>query len=431
MDRGLIQSLIRYLHGYVRVRVEGDSPERFLNMCSYHGIYIWGLRLCGHAYEMYMNLDGFRRIRPIVRKTHTGIRITGRYGFPFFLHRHRKRKLFFLGMLLCLCLLWGYSLFIWDIHFDGNDKWTDETLSEFLAAKDVKPAMLKSNVDCAQIVKDIRAEYDDIVWVSASLDGSRLRIQIKENEDTFREEETENEAKEDAAAEGGEAPKDLIASADGVITDIITRSGTPMVHVGDSVKKGDLLVSGRVEIKNDAQEVTGYQYQHSDADVMADTTIEYEDSMPRTYQEKIYREKEIRFQGYVRIGAYTFSVGGVNTDSGKWERYTQEYQVKLGENFRLPVSIGFSYAKSYDTETKKYTEEEIREQLSKNFSDFSEELEERGIQIQENSVKIHLYANSAKADGTLYLNQSIAEEADTEILDLKGTDTDESIGTDD
>ena len=28
---------------------------------------------------------------------------------------------------------------------------------------------------------------NDIVWVSASIDGSRLKIQIKENEDTFQE----------------------------------------------------------------------------------------------------------------------------------------------------------------------------------------------------------------------------------------------------
>lgn len=427
----MIQSLIRYLCGYVRIRVEGYSPERFLNMCSYHGIYIWGLKPCGHAYEMYMELSGFRRIRPIVRKTHTDIRIMGRYGFPFFLHRHRKRKLFFVGMVLCICLLWGYSSFIWDVHFDGNEKWTDEMLMEFLVTKDVRPAMPKSEVDCAQIVKDIRAEYDDIVWVSASVDGSRLYIQIKENEDTFREEEKENKAEGDAAAEGEDTPKDLIASTDGVITDIITRSGTPMVHAGDTVKKGDLLVSGRVEVCNDAQEVIGYQYQHSDADILADTTMEYRDSIPRTYEEKIYKEKEIRILGYVRVGAYTFSAGSMNTDSGKWERYTQEYRLKLGENFYLPVSAGFSYAKAYQTETKKYTKEQIQEQLSQNFIKYSEELEERGIQIQENSVKIHLYADSAEASGTLYLNQSIAEEADTEILDLKGTDTDEPIRTDD
>ncbi len=49
--------------------------------------------------------------------------------------------------------------------------------------------MRKKKVDCPGIVKKaIRKEYNDIVWVSASIDGSRLKIQIKENEDTFQEE---------------------------------------------------------------------------------------------------------------------------------------------------------------------------------------------------------------------------------------------------
>ena len=67
------------------------------------------------------------------------------------------------------------------------------------------------------------------MWVSASIDGSRLKIQIKENEDTFQEVQKE------------EKPCDLIAEQDGVITKMVTRSGVPMVHVGDQVKKGDIL----------------------------------------------------------------------------------------------------------------------------------------------------------------------------------------------
>ena len=131
--------------------------------------------------------------------------------------------------------------------------------------------MLKSKVDCPGIVKAMRKEYNDIVWVSASIDGSRLNVQVKENEDTFRE--------EDVSVSPEENPTDLIASADGVITEIVTRSGVPQVHVGDTVKKGDLLVLGRVEVVNDSQEVIGYQYHASDADIFADTQIEYSDSI--------------------------------------------------------------------------------------------------------------------------------------------------------
>lgn len=425
----MIQAIIRYIRGYVKIRVQGYSPERFLNLCRYHDILIWGLMPAGNAYEMYLTLDGFRRLKPIIRKTHTKVRLVKRQGLPFFIHRHRKRKAFLAGILFCIGLLYFYSSYIWDIHFEGNDKWTDQTLLEFLGTKEVSPAMPKSRVDCARIVKDIRAQYDDIVWVSASIDGSRLRIQIKENEDTFRQEEGEKqEEKEENSKE--KRPTDLIASQDGVITSIITRSGTPMVHVGDSVKKGDVLVSGRVEVLNDAAEVTGYQYQESDADIFADTQMAYHDEVPTTYQEKKYDRKEQRRLFYVRLPHCQISVGTLKHSFPKWESYTREHQLRLGENFYLPIVYGTAVVKSYGTEEKKYPEQRIQEMLSQNFTQFSKEMKEKGIQICKNSVKIHVDENSATASGTLYLNQRISETADTEILEIERNEQNEPIGTD-
>ena len=179
----MIRSLLRWICGYVKICVEGFSPERFINLCSQNNIYIRGLAPSGNGYEMYLALSDFRKIRPLAHKAHTRIRVTGRYGMPFSLFRWRRRKLFFAGILLCAALLKIYSLFIWDIRFEGNVRWPDETLAAFLREEGTAPLMPVSRVDCPGIVKKIRKEYNDIVWVSASIDGSRLNIRIKENDD--------------------------------------------------------------------------------------------------------------------------------------------------------------------------------------------------------------------------------------------------------
>src|SRR5699024_3607733 len=101
-----------------------------------------------------------------------------------------------------------------------------------------------------------------------------------------------------------------------------------------------------------------------------------------------------------------------------------------GETFTVPVSLGMRTARSYSFEQKEYTEAEVQEILTKNFRRFCADLEEKGIQIRENNVKIQLYDNSAAASGTLYLNEEIGEEADTEILTIERKETDESVGTD-
>lgn len=66
-----------------KIRITGYSPERFLNMCCFHGIRIWELKSVGNAYEMYISLAGFRKLRPFARKTHMRIYVTQRNGFPF------------------------------------------------------------------------------------------------------------------------------------------------------------------------------------------------------------------------------------------------------------------------------------------------------------------------------------------------------------
>ena len=421
----MIRSFIRWLQGYIRLCVAGYSPERFLNMCCFHNLFIWGLEPTEKGYEMYMSISDFRKLKPIIRKTHTKVTLEGRYGFPFFLARYRKRKLFFAGLFLCAVLLRAYSLFIWDIHFEGNERYPDTTLAEFLESEGVAPAMLRSRVDCPGIVKAIRKEYNDIVWVSASIDGSRLKIQVKENEDTFPEKDAS------VVPDGGEEkPVDLIASADGVVTKIVTRSGVPQVHVGDTVKKGDILVLGRVEVVNDSQEVVGYQYHRSDADVFADTQMEYTDTLDLTYLKKVYDGKK-KYQPFIRLADWTVSVGSIKNKYEHSERVTEETQIRLGENFYLPLFYGMKSVKSYSLVERTYSEEEARRLLSLDFKRFCEDLEEKGVQIRENNVKIHLYEDSASASGTVYLNERITEEADTEILTVERKETDESVGTDD
>ena len=417
----MIEAIIRYLRGYLKVEITGYSPERFLNLCRYHHIYIWGLAPKKNAYKFYISLRGFYKLKPIVKKTHTKIHVSGKYGVPFFTHRYRKRKLFFLGLILCTTLLYFYSGFIWDIHFEGNEKWTDEVLSEFLASKDVQAFMKKSEVNCPEIAKEIREEYNDIVWVSASIDGSCLKIKMKENEDSFLEEESET---------GKKTPKDLVATQDGVITKIITRSGVPQVHIGDTVSKGEILVSGRVDVVDDSGEVIDYQYQVSDADIFADTQLEYTDSMPLSYSDKIY-DKKHRSQYYLQLGQWKFSVGTIKNKYENPEISTEEHRVKLGENFYLPIWYGQKTVQSYHFKEKKYTKKEIQEQLSANFHQFCKELEEKGIQIKRNSVKIHIGNDKATASGILYLNQQITQEADTEILIIERNEQDESVRTGD
>lgn len=399
--------LMRYLKGYLKICVTSTSPERFLNLCRNRGILLWGLSPKGRDYEMCISVSGFRKLKPVLKKTKTKVVIEERFGLPFFFHKYRKRKMFFCGAAGCAVVVYLLSLFIWNIHIDGNQTRTDETILAFLEEKHTVHGMLRKDVDCEQIVKDIRQQFDDIIWVSAYVKGTRLMIQVKENSDTVTMPATEMEK-----------PSDIVADKDGVVTEIITRKGVPLVHAGDEVKKGDLLVSGRVEVLNDSKEVTGYQYQAADADIFVQTVCTYEETVERSYEEKTYTEKE-KQKYYLKVHNTKLSVGTTKNQYRHAERHTKEYRWKLGEHFELPVSHGRELVREYRLQKKTYQKEEVQAILSENFHRFCEELEKKGVQILENNVKIHIGQNLAAAKGTLTLIEPAGESRETEIIEVQ------------
>lgn len=413
-------SLIRYLRGYLRIRIIGYSPERFLNLCSYNHIYLWGLAPSRNAYELNISIRGFRKLKPIIKKTKTKVTIVKRHGLPFFLHKYRKRKMFFLGVGMCIASIYIMSLFVWDIDIQGNRKRTDESIIEFLQTTEVEHGMRISQIDCDRIVKDIRKEYDDIIWVSASIQGTRLIIQVKENSDKMEA--------QDETEEVDSGPTDIVAAKDGIIISIITRSGVPQVHVGDTVSAGDLLVSGNVEVKNDAGEVINYQHQESDADIYAQTTYEYSDTLDLTYYVKEYTGNN-KSQFYLKVGNRFYQFGSLEHSYEEAEAYSEESRLTLGDNFYLPFSYGDRVVREYVSVPKTYTEAEYQDILNDNFTRFCDDLEKKGVVIIENNVKIYNGQDNAAAKGTITVTELIGKEQAADVINID--EPEEQEGTSD
>lgn len=410
----MILKVIRYIKGYLRIRITGYSTERFLNACRHKGIFLWGLKPVSGAYEMNITVKEFRQLKPMIRKTGTRVLIVKRTGLPFFLYKYRKRKLFFGGACLCLLMILFMSRMIWGIDISGNKTHTDEALLKYLNSRNVKNGMSKSDVDCMRIVKDIRREYNDIIWVSASVRGTKLYIQVKENEDSIPVDE--NKGEENKAI-------DIVADRDCIITDIVVRKGVVKVRKGDQVKKGDVLISGQVPVNNDAKEVTGYQYHESDADILGTVVLPYEDACSHVYEikEKIQEEKGIwmrKEEYFVTFGKWRFTFGSIRNKYEHFEEHASWNQLRLFENFDLPVTFGVRTASPYRPIQKTYTKQEEQEILSANFYRYLEELEKKGVEILENDVKIYTGHDLSQAKGSITVLMPVGEKKPSELLEI-------------
>jgi len=383
----------------------GFSPERFLNLCSNHNILLWDLKNVGDTYEMSISLRAFKQLKPLLKKTKTKLIIIEKQGLPFFLHRYRKRKVFFLGILCSAVLLYLLSSFIWNIHIEGNYSQTTEVILEYLEEEGISHGIWKDNVNCKDIATILRARFNDIIWVSAKIEGTRLIIDVQENTDTQLEETVEYE------------PSDLVANKDGIVTSIITRAGIPQVTVGDIVNVDDLLILGRLDITDDSQTVIRHEYVPADADIYIQTSYTYNDEFSLTYESKEFtgNVKKIYF---IKLFDKSFGLFPKKSPYDTYDTVEDETQLKLTENFYLPIHMGTTELKQYETVTKKYTEEEAIALANENLNLFNEKLMEKGVQISQNNVKIDVDEESCKASGEIVVIEKIGKRVETEIAEI-------------
>lgn len=367
---------IKFFRGYLHVVVRGYSPERFLNLCSNLDIVLWDLQPTDDGYAFCISLQAFRRLKPILRKTGTRIRITKRCGLPFLLFRYRKHRFFLCGICCAFAVLILMTQFIWKVEITGNSFYSNQVLLDFLEDSGVGYGTLKKKADCEEIETLLRGQFDDITWVSARLSGTRLYLTIQERV---------GGAADQAANE--EAPSDLMADYSGTVDSIVVRKGTPMVEKGDTVEKGDVLVSGRIDIIDDAGEVAFSNYCKADADVEIHTSLPYEKSFPTTY-EKAEETGKKRYSCVVAFDKNLLQIGKKVSGEENWDSMTVLYPVRVGEDFYLPFQIAVTRQEQYEIHEYPYTDEEIKEKAERELASYCEKLKENGIQILSNSVII-------------------------------------------
>lgn len=376
---------VQYLKGYVCIRVWGYSPERFMNLCSNHDIFLWNIENRGEYYTMCITVDGFRRLKSIVKKTGTRVAIQKRCGLPFFVPKVKRRKIFLLGLVGSLIFWMWMSTFIWAVDLKGNYSISNEIFIDFLKENNVYVGMKRKDVNIEELEKKIRQDFNIVTWTSAKIDGTRLEIQIKENQVAARAGGQKEQAGEKVKHEYG---SDLIAQEDGMIVSMVTRKGVPQVAVNMEVKKGDILVSGSVPVYNEDATIKKYQYYDADADVYIKRILNITEELPLKHKKKEYTGEEKReILAGIMDKEISLPAGRVRYEN--YDRVMDKRQVKLLDNFYLPLYYGIGVNREYVITEKVYTKEEVKSIFSEKLIKFVASLEEKGVQIIKKNVTIN------------------------------------------
>ena len=391
-----MEKILKLIYGYVVMMVGGEQLERFLNLCRNRNIYMEKIHyLDTDRFTAQIQAKDFLRLRPVRIKTGVNIQIMQKLGLPFFFFRNKKRKAFFAGMLLGCVLIFFMTGRIWNIHIEGNVRNSTGEILDFLEEQGVVHGMAKKKVNCSEIAASVRRKYNEITWVSARIEGTRLLLEIQEG---ISQKETVSET----------TPCDLTADKDGVITEMIVRAGIPVKKIGDICKKGEILVSGELHIMNDSQEIVRNEYVHADADIFISRQISY-------YQEFPLKHQVEETSGKVKKGIY-FQLGswylGLYRNAKQNQKcISEEDPIRITENFVLPVWIGKIKIMDYKTEEQIYTQEEAKQEAVQRVQIYEKKMLQNGVKIKENHVTTKINGQLCVTRGTIQIIEKTGKES--------------------
>ncbi|MGI5838632.1 MAG: sporulation protein YqfD [bacterium] len=223
-----------YLKGYLEISIRGAMVERFINLATQQGVSPWDIRRINQTVNAKINVSDFRCLRPLARKTQCRVRILGRHGLPFVVLRLRKRKTFAAGALLFCLTLYFLSSFIWFVEIAGTDELEPGLIREKAASLGIRPGVMRFSIDIPTVKSELLIEYNELAWVGINIRGTKAIIEVIEKK---------LPPPRDGAATG---PCDIVAAADGIITRITALEGIAVVGEGETVRRGQVLISGRV-----------------------------------------------------------------------------------------------------------------------------------------------------------------------------------------
>lgn len=371
-----IKLLIRLIVGYVRIEVEGYYIERFINICTNKKILIWNLkREKGVKLYLSIGINDFKKLSAIARKTNCKVKILRKRGVPFLLNRYKKRKLFAIFLILILALIFTSSRYVWNVDISIKDNLELENISEDIENLGITRGMPRNRIDTEKVINELRLQRDDIAWVGIDIVGTSVKINIvkaDKSPDIIKNTDYCN----------------IVAKKAGTIQKITAQNGTAVVNVGDTVQKGDILIAGYMEGK-----YTDTRYVHSLGEV--DAIILYEKSKEVRFNQDIYHytgNEENKYE--ISFNTWKIKLYKNFSKFNLYEITTEEKNIKLLDNFYLPISIKKITNKEQTKENKTYSIEEAVDIGEKELSpEIEKEIENKDMIIDKN-VKKEEYENS-------------------------------------
>lgn len=386
-----IKIIFNYIIGYIRISIEGYYIERFINICGNEKITIWNLKRNKNVkLELNIGIKNLKKVAKIAKQTKCKMKIIKKKGLPFLFNRYRKRKLFFVFLLVIIIGLGISSNFVWNIQIVEEDKESIENLYHDVVESGLEIGKMKLKINTKDIINKVRLKRNDIAWMGIELKGTNAIVKV-----------VKATAKPEIVDDNEYC--NIVSDKQGIITKINAQNGTIAVKVGDTVNVGTTLINGWMEGK-----YTGLRYVHAKGEIQAKVWHTKNKKILYNATEKT-ETGNIENKYQIKINNFEINLSKRLSKFKIYDTIVLENKFKIFSDFYLPISLVKITNKEIKEEQKNYNAEQAKDL---GIEQLQEELDN---EIEDKSKVVNKIINTyEKEDGIeVYVTYEVLEDIGT------------------
>ena len=344
-----MEKLYDLARGTVRLEISGAEPERILNFCAQNGIEFWDTDpKADFAMQITIHAADYPLVQSQNGKNGIELRLVAAKGGKIITSSMKRRFVLCIGVGVCIVLLAISSLFVWRIDITGNDTISDGVILRALSECGLKNGTFWPALSSDEVRSDILMKLPDIAWLSVNVHNSCVEVVIHER---IAKPDIVNEAEY----------TDVKAAKSGYITKLSVLEGKALVSIGDTVSRGDTLISGTMD-----SETAADRQVHAMGSVQARTWYEINAQTPM--YESVKTEKGHSKTSLSLVfgkNLIKFSTDSRN-NSASCAKINKLRYAALGEAFTLPVGIIKQETTEFTLQKQRIDENAATQRLKQN-----------------------------------------------------------------
>lgn len=360
-----ILNILNFSRGYLTIKVTGDYPERFINMCSGKNINIWNVKSRGQkTLTACVSVKGFRHLKEVCRATGSKLHIISKKGLPFVSFRLRRRTGLVLGFVFFLFAMIWLCSHIWYIDITDNTSIPKEELMHQLELSGIKQGTPIREIKPGKVQASMLNLNPKLAWVWPTVKGTSIYIDLRERVTTPEILPTNQ-------------PCNIVASHSGLISSMLVKEGRSIVSKDMYVSQGQLLVGGIMD-----SSAIGVRYVHSDAEIWAITQESVSESFPlETIESHKTGNSSVSYT--LKLGNFNLSTPVFGGKFNTCETETFESVLHIG-NIYFPISFIKTQYMETINETALHPKEQVIAQAQQYLENLLQNSLKNGMILEKN-----------------------------------------------